>query len=247
MTSLAPMEWEVTVKRINLLRDTPAETYGRCKIGGEQWLYIAALLLINVGTLCCTIFQAYQARNLSTEYAESHYIFKSLLSIVLVLLVCGPVMIMTQESPNVHIFVASAVVFICSTANLLWIFAPKVRFALKHKEKSGSSIRVSGLIIAGSERSTSRISDNNEGERILSRLSQKGLIVENDLLKRELQKLRQSICCAVGDEDNGDAPSITCESASPDDTATRINGTSPEDSTCREERASHVSFASPSI
>ena len=240
------MEWEVTVKRMNLLRDTPAETYGRCKIGGEQWPYIATVLLVNVGTLCCTIFQAYRARDLSTEYAESHYIFKSLLSIVLVLLVCVPVMIMTQESPNVYIFVASAVVFICSTANLLWIFAPKVRFALKHKDKPGSSIRVSGLIIDGSDRSTSQISDNNEGERILSRLSQKGLILENDLLKRELQKLRQSIGGAVGDEDDGDDPSITYGSGSPDDTGIRINAASPEVATCREQRTSRVSFSSPS-
>ena len=203
MSALAPSEWNVVIKRMDRLRDTPSETYGHCQYGHEQSPYLVALAVINLSILVCAMAQAWQARNLSTEFAESQYIFRALLSFLMVLFTCGPVLVMTQENPNIHVFAGSSIVFIWSTVSLLWIFVPKIQFH-RHQKKPprGGSVMISGLAFSQPQGSTADPQHSNSdgtsnGERILSWLPMNELIRENESLRRELEALR---ACRDDDE-----------------------------------------------
>ena len=207
MSWLAPLEWQIVVTSVDLLRDVPSKRYGHCRYDCEQAPYLVVLVVINLGILVSAISQAHKARNLSTEFAESQYIFKALLSILMVLFICGPVFVMTVDNPNLHVFTGSAVVFIWSTMCLLWIFIPKIQYSREHKRQPPrSTLRISGLDGVSSLRAESaesgRSLENDPGERILSRLSIKQLIRENDTLRLELAALRTSCTTAMYSDNN---------------------------------------------
>jgi hypothetical protein len=77
-----------------------------------------ALILANV--------QAYQARKVETEYAESTYIGIAMLLIMQVLLVGVPLMFLVRDNPPASFFIQVCIIFMVCSATLLLIFVPKV-------------------------------------------------------------------------------------------------------------------------
>mmetsp|Transcript_4839 Transcript_4839/g.9945 ORF Transcript_4839/g.9945 Transcript_4839/m.9945 type:complete len:996 (+) Transcript_4839:50-3037(+) len=124
MTTLNPRQWEIrVVSRDSYGRDL--ETYGKCSDDGIL-PYAIVLLSLNFGAIVFAIYQAWRARNISTEYSESAYIFIVFNSILLVGFVGGPVLALAYDNPSASMFVGSAIIFVACCSTLLWIFVPKI-------------------------------------------------------------------------------------------------------------------------
>jgi len=90
----------------------PDDTYGRC-VWKEQKNYLIALGIINLLIALLSAYQSWEARELSTEFAESQYIFAVLTITLVLFMVSAPVIIMSRSSPKTTVFVYSTAVLIC--------------------------------------------------------------------------------------------------------------------------------------
>lgn len=100
-------------------------TYGSCALECAQIPDILTLVAINVTILCISSYEAYKARHLSTEYVESQYSFRVLVSIVLVCFVGGPVLLLANA--RISLWGLPYYISVTSSGTLLWIFIPKIR------------------------------------------------------------------------------------------------------------------------
>jgi len=128
------------------------ETNGVCKSSYSS-IFIALLCAINMGSLLYSVFQAYKARNISTELQESTYIFAAMMLILLVSFLGIPVIAMNSTDVAAFFFVSSSIIFAVCCSILLLIFLPKC-IALREKKKMtlmndaqpcGSVVRISGI------------------------------------------------------------------------------------------------------
>ena len=104
--------------------------------------YVITLVIGNVGLLALALYQVYNARSLSTEFAESEYIFKALFISVLVCFVGIPVMIIVEGEPKAYFFLLSSIIFVLCSALLLFMFVPKIRFHFNpEKGKQKDAVR----------------------------------------------------------------------------------------------------------
>jgi hypothetical protein len=90
----------------------PEDTYGYC-YWKEQRVYLIALGIINLLVLLLSAYQSWEARKLSTEFAESQYIFAALIITLTLFMVAVPVTIMSSSSPKTILFVYSSAILIC--------------------------------------------------------------------------------------------------------------------------------------
>jgi hypothetical protein len=70
MTALDPIPYAIIV----LSEDSfgrPTRSYGHCEYNSSARAYLITLAVINFGTLLLALYQAWDARSLSTEFAES--------------------------------------------------------------------------------------------------------------------------------------------------------------------------------
>lgn len=112
----------------------PVESYGFCTYR-QSVPYVAALAGIFVVTLAFACYQAYVARDISTEFAESEYIAKAMGFILVVCFIGIPVIVIANEDPSAAFFVIAGIIFVVSVSLLLMIFVPKVR---QSKVKKGN-------------------------------------------------------------------------------------------------------------
>jgi glucan phosphoethanolaminetransferase (alkaline phosphatase superfamily) len=125
--------------------------------------FLATLGAINLGSLLFVIYQAYQARNISTDLQESSYIFMAMPLILMVSFIGIPIMVIAQNNSSASYFTAAGIIFVICISILVLIYVPKV-IALKEKEHLRNASSVCSSIP-----STSQHSDNgNEGIKILS-------------------------------------------------------------------------------
>jgi hypothetical protein len=136
-TVLEPPSWEREVSLVDQFgRDV--ETMGICNYGNGL-PYALVLAIVFFGVLAYACYEAYVARKVSTEFAESEYIALVLVAIVLVSFMGVPVMIIAQDEPRARVFVSAGIVFIVCLAILLLIFVPKI-LALRRENKSESVV-----------------------------------------------------------------------------------------------------------
>ena len=114
------------------------ESFGHCEYGNRKW-YIIPIAIINVGFLLCSVYQAYAARHLSTEFSESKYIFKALLIMMVTICVGIPVVALSYETPSAVAFISSAMITIVCMSVLVYIFWPKFKFVRQQEKGDGSS------------------------------------------------------------------------------------------------------------
>jgi hypothetical protein len=75
------------------------------------WYSFTLCRVVNFGMLCLAFYEAWKARNLSTEFQESDYIFRALATILVSFLIGVPVLALSKD-PNTHLFIGSALTFI---------------------------------------------------------------------------------------------------------------------------------------
>ena len=117
MTILDPPHYERRVQFDDRF-DRPTSTYGSC-VWKDQVGYIICLFAINFLIASLSAYQSFKARSLSTEFAESKYIFATLLVTLTLLMVGLPVTIMSAANPTIAVFTYSAAVHICKLS-LVW-------------------------------------------------------------------------------------------------------------------------------
>lgn len=192
MSAIASPAYELIIEdRDNFAR--PSEIRGQCAFEDAQ-SFLVTVSLINAAALMFTLYQAFQARNLSTEFAESQFIFRALVAIVMVVFVGGPVLLLARDNANAFVFVASAIIFVSCCVTLLLIFLPKIHFLIESKKKkSRQKVHISGLersVDLGEETNfrESSIEDLEAytGVRILTTKTAEELRVEVEELKKLL-------------------------------------------------------------
>lgn len=136
-TALDPLYWDRYVVGYDPF-GRPNETRGRCY--SENWLpYLISLAVVNAGALVVAIHQAWIARKISLEFAESEWIARVMNTILLVAFVGGPVLVIADEDPRAFYFVLCALIFAICMSLLGFIFGPKIAKTRSMNKKQQSS------------------------------------------------------------------------------------------------------------
>mmetsp|Transcript_35922 Transcript_35922/g.66177 ORF Transcript_35922/g.66177 Transcript_35922/m.66177 type:complete len:1120 (-) Transcript_35922:228-3587(-) len=124
-TLVSPLEWERFDKDSKDQFDRTTETYATCT--SEKSLpFVIVIIVVNLGALLVANFQAYQARDIQTEYQESRYVAISMASILQAWCMGIPIMIVVKDAPQAKFFVEAGIIFVTCTAVLLLVFTPKL-------------------------------------------------------------------------------------------------------------------------
>ena len=107
-TAIAPLSWTREIDSYNEFNQA-TESHGTCwaldSNTGAQVAFLVAIGVVNVGILLMSLHQAYKARHIHLEFAESEYISKALSTSLLVCLVGIPVMILVTNDKSTSFFV----------------------------------------------------------------------------------------------------------------------------------------------
>jgi hypothetical protein len=210
MSALSPTEYELIVESQDEF-GRPEEIRGQCQFR-ESLPYVTSVCLMNFGALLLTVGQAFKARNLSTEFAESAQIFRALTAITLVLFVGGPVLLLARDNADTFVFVASAIIFVTCCSILLLLFIPKIHFLKESRKRAPSRARLHISGISGIDMSLSSglptdsysecDGDTEEytGMKILTTKAPEQLLKEIEALKRLLKRARDSKDEKLGEE-----------------------------------------------
>lgn len=172
--------------------DRPIEGYRSCAyVDARPYLY--GMWAVNLSMVFLALFQAWRARHLSTEFAESHYIANALLINMVVLLCAVPVLYLVHQiNPDAETFIDTSLVSVVSSTTLCFIFVPKILMQSSGRKRFSSIVsRYSSSNSMDRTGSSTRFSS---GEKILTKKTQLELASEVKSLKRELaaMKRRQS-------------------------------------------------------
>lgn len=167
--------------------DRNVETYGICT-SDHALIFLATLGAINLGSLLHAVFQAYQARGISTELQESSYIFTAMAFILIEAFIGIPVIFIARENVKAFYFVAAGLVYVVCISILSLIFIPKM-LALK---KSKRLRRPSSLSTAPSNHEV-------EGIKILT----SPLVIVQ--MEQEIQNLKMMVAKLESSTHKGDS------------------------------------------
>jgi len=193
-SGLAPLKYMREVSRLNAFRQV-VETKGQCYSEGSI-PYIVVLTIVNIGGLVVAAYQAYCARNIAVEFAESAYIARAIALFLLACLYGMPVLAITWDEPSARYFVMMAVIFVCSMSVLLCIFVPKVLYRRRAKRKMpGGVCRVSGLE-STDDASVNESSDSSDsfGAKVARTTRvRESTIVKNKELQQQSNELQERL------------------------------------------------------
>lgn len=175
-TSVSPLVW-VREAVSEDIYGNPTESMGLCK-SDKALPFAITLLILDLGAMSFALHQAYLARNIAVEFAESSYIMVAIGCIVLVCFMGIPIIIISQENSKARFFVLTCIIFVMTMSLLICIFGPKEKFR-RNKGAIKDSIKRSSQIPAGMTSSVggyregtpstfSNISGDGEGLRILN-------------------------------------------------------------------------------
>ena len=237
------------------------ESFGHCDFGTNKW-YMIPIAFINVGFLFCSIYQAYAARHLSTEFSESKYIFKALLIMMLTIAIGVPVVALSYETPSAVAFISSAMITVVCMSVLAYIFWPKVAFVRKQQNGDGPTTGpiltgVSGFNAPAGRKDTSSASvpendrhgydwtpsnrrsssETEMGERIVTTKTAPQLAAIIHLLEKELDEKDRLLkeCEEKCSEDNQKDKGIVATNNNADDTDE--SGSTPAQPKCDERKS----------
>lgn len=132
--------------------------------------YGIALAVVLVGTLLYAVQQAYAARNISTEFAETEYIFLVLVAIFVTTLLGIPVLFLVGGNPGARFFTVASVIFLVNLAILCLMFIPKIKQRKKGLSQEKDFLgRTESCSIGGSQRvsvNNIQLDDNSEIESV---------------------------------------------------------------------------------
>mmetsp|Transcript_35376 Transcript_35376/g.77559 ORF Transcript_35376/g.77559 Transcript_35376/m.77559 type:complete len:920 (-) Transcript_35376:49-2808(-) len=122
-TIVSPFSWEIETLSTDEY-GRPLVQIGNCKSDNVQ-AYVASLLAIDGIAIVITLWQAYVARNISTDLSESKYIALSVTAIFEATFIGVPVLYIVSAQPSAVLFLSSAIIFVSVAAILGFIFFPK--------------------------------------------------------------------------------------------------------------------------
>jgi hypothetical protein len=128
-TGLSPLQWEREIQYGDEFGQ-PTESRGFCT-SDRRVYYYSVLAVIDLGALVYALYEAYLARNLSTEFAESAYIARALMIIMAVSFLGIPIAIIASDDPRAKFFALSGIIFAICMSLLLFIFVPKELYRRK--------------------------------------------------------------------------------------------------------------------
>jgi len=200
-SAISPLTWQREVVAVDVF-DRVVESHGSCRSSDSSLLYfVISLTLGNISVLLLAVYQAYVARNISTEFAESEHIAKALSLTLLVSFVTIPVMVIVTDEPRAFFFALTSVITVLCVSVLLFIFVPKIIYSGKEtKDRVSKAITNSIRNVRNRSQgfSNSAIECNSgtdseaaeEGERILFHPDMRqDLLDQVTKLKRRVQEL----------------------------------------------------------
>jgi ABC-type sugar transport system substrate-binding protein len=116
-------------------------TYGTCYAEGSA-PFIIVLALINLSAVLIANWQAFEARDIQSEFSESKYIAIAMACVLQTFLIGLPVIFLTQEIPQVQYILFVMWIFVVNTSVLLLIFVPKVCAERQMQEKQENDKRL---------------------------------------------------------------------------------------------------------
>lgn len=118
--------------------------YGTCTSNtdgcGGALPYVIILVVVNCTAVVIANIQAYQARNIHTEFSESRYIAIATASMLQAFLIGIPVLALVRENPQATFIILSIIIFVTCAAILLLLFLPKIAY-MNEYETAGASKR----------------------------------------------------------------------------------------------------------
>eukprot|EP00977_Amphora_coffeiformis_P000770 scaffold162_cov176-Amphora_coffeaeformis.AAC.30 len=111
------------------------ESYGSCN-SDKALAFLIPLALINFAVLAIACWQAFEARNLESEFAESRYIGLSVACLFQAFLTALPVVAIVKDESRSFYLVLTLSIFVLSEAILMLIFLPKMYLALQYSAMS---------------------------------------------------------------------------------------------------------------
>ena len=151
MTVQAPIGYEIVpldTDRFGRVK----ESYGQCAFK-QSAAYLISLAVIVFSIMVLALFQAWRARNLSTEFAETETIFRGLFVSAMAAALAIPVLILARNNQNSWAFLVSSVIAILCLNTPLSVFLPKLLFERKQRraterreiELGTGDIKVTGI------------------------------------------------------------------------------------------------------
>ena len=137
-TVIAPLQYERNAHPGTDEWNRIISTYGACR-SDSVVPFLVPLAFINVGLLMVANWQAYEARSIQSEFAESQYIAIVMASMLQAFLSGVPILFLIKDEPQAHYLVMVFMLFIICMAILLLIFVPKVVHARKFQKMSVQS------------------------------------------------------------------------------------------------------------
>ena len=197
MTVLAPLEWEIDAIEEDIF-GRATEVYGHCVAPNDQIPYLIALGGINLLALLFAGYAAFKTRNFSTEFSESRYIMIVLMGIAMIVFFAIPILLLTNDTPHVLVFVVGSMFFLICMWALLWIFTPKLCFFYTHDPSVVTRLQAKNATKPWASSSSQRTFMNNDLERSGDGLSFENKSCEYGLrikpseadLRREILELR---------------------------------------------------------
>lgn len=125
---------------------------GYCRSDHAEY-FLAPLAIINLAVLVVASWQAYNARNIKSEFAEASYIAFAVFSLAQAFCTGIPVVAVVRDDPQAFYLVLTCILFVLSMVILLLIFLPKVFMERKYANMSPSEQR---KLLAVSVRASSR-------------------------------------------------------------------------------------------
>ena len=102
-------------------------------------IYLGVIISVNFVCLLVALWQAFEARKISTDLQESSYIFIAMALILIVSFVGVPVVYIAEDNTLASYFLMIGVIFIICTSVLVLIYVPKWRAYRKREEKKRDS------------------------------------------------------------------------------------------------------------
>jgi hypothetical protein len=117
------------------------ESFGACRSNDSALPFLLPLAFINFAVLAIACWQAFEARNLESEFAESKYIGFSVASLFQAFLTGLPIVAVVKDEPRAFYLVLVLTIFVLSEAILLLIFLPKMYLAHQYAGMSEAERR----------------------------------------------------------------------------------------------------------
>uniref|UniRef100_A0A7S4R276 G-protein coupled receptors family 3 profile domain-containing protein n=1 Tax=Ditylum brightwellii TaxID=49249 RepID=A0A7S4R276_9STRA len=134
---VSPLRWEREVLRD--INGNAVESVGRCE-SESGWWFFAALVGFNILCLFYALVLCFQTKHIPSDFAESNYIFLSVMFMFQVLVLAVPVSAMVRDDTNVFYFMRACAIFLQNFTVVFIIFVPKM-YRIYKKEDSRATIQ----------------------------------------------------------------------------------------------------------